>query len=353
MPSSAQRPDPPYRRIVTELRARILAGDLRPGDRMPSIRQIAQRWGVAVATATKVVATLRDEGLVEAKVGSGTVVSPRTSRPQPALPRTSRPQPVGPRAVRPQPVSSRVGGPQPVGGVPRQALDRRHVLRTAIAIADAEGLAAVSMRRLGVELGVGPMSLYRHVANKDELVTQMVDEVFGEPELPVPGPPGWRPKLELISRRQWELVRRHLWLPRAVSFTRPLLVPNMMAHTEWTLRALDGLGLPMATRIREALTLHALVITVALSMADEVEAEQETGVTLTRWWLAQRTRADELLGSGRFPLLATIAEETVSDLDGLFEYSLARHLDGFAVMVERTPAGGEDQQVGGAGVTCG
>ena len=76
-------------------------------------------------------------------------------------------------------------------------------------------------------------------------------------------------------------------------------------------------------------------------------------MTLTRWWLAQRTRADELLGSGRFPLLATIAEETVSDLDGLFEYSLARHLDGFAVMVKRTPAGGEDQQVGGAGVTCG
>ncbi len=335
MPSSAQRPDPPYRRIVTELRARILAGDLRPGDRMPSIRQIAQRWGVAVATATKVVATLRDEGLVEAKVGSGTVVSPRTSR---------RSAPAG-RPTR--------GRPQPVGGALRQALDREHMLRTAIAIADAEGLAAVSMRRLAAELGVGPMSLYRHVANKDELVTQMVDEVFGEPELPVPGPPGWRPKLELISRRQWELVRRHLWLPRAVSFTRPLLVPNMMAHTEWTLRALDGLGLPMATRIREALTLHALVITVALSMADEVEAEQETGVTLTRWWLAQRTRADELLGSGRFPLLATIAEETVSDLDGLFEYSLARHLDGFAVMVERTPAGGEDQQVGGAGVTCG
>jgi hypothetical protein len=107
----------------------------------------------------------------------------------------------------------------------------------------------------------------------------------------------------------------------------------MMAHTEWTLRALDGLGLPMTTRIREALTLHALVITVALTMADEVEAEQETGMTLTRWWLDQRTRADELLGSGRFPLLATVSEETVSDLDGLFEYSLARHLDGFAAML--------------------
>jgi DNA-binding transcriptional regulator YhcF (GntR family) len=308
MSSSAQRPDPPYRRIVAEIRARISAGDLRPGDRMPSIRQIALRWGVAVATATKVMATLRDEGLVEAKVGSGTVVSARTIQKQPS----------------PRPRQT---------GAPKPALNRKQVLRTAIAIADTEGLDAVSMRRLAAELGAGPMSLYRHVANKDELVTQMADEAFGEPELPDPGPAGWRAKLELISRRQWELCRRHLWLPRAVSFTRPLLVPNMMAHTEWTLRALDGLGLPMATRIREAITLHALVATAALSVADEVEAEQETGVTLDRWFFAQRKRADELLQSGEFPLLATVPEETVSDLDGLFEYSLARHLDGFAALL--------------------
>ncbi|MFI0420670.1 TetR/AcrR family transcriptional regulator C-terminal domain-containing protein [Spongiactinospora sp. 9N601] len=291
--------EPPYRRIVAEIRSRILTGELRPGERMPSIRQIAQRWGVAIATATRVMATLRDEGLVEAKVGSGTVVS----------------------------------GRQPRVSAPKRTLNRGHLLRTAIAIADVEGLDAVSMRRLAAELGSGPMSLYRHVATKDELVIQMVDEVFGEPELPDPGPDGWRAKLELIARLQWELSRRHLWLARAISFTRPLLVPNMMAHTEWTLRALDGLGLPMETRIREALTLHGLVITVALTVAEEAEAEQETGVTLDRWWLAQRARADELLHSGRFPQLAAIPRETVSDLDGLFEYGLTCHLDGFAARI--------------------
>ncbi|MEU8385006.1 hypothetical protein [Streptosporangium sp. NPDC048865] len=75
----------------------------------------------------------------------------------------------------------------------------------------------------------------------------------------------------------------------------------------------------MATRIREALTLPAPVISVALSMADEAEAEQETGVTLDRWWLAQRERADELLDSGRFLLLATLTGEEVPDVDELFE----------------------------------
>ncbi|NRQ31819.1 GntR family transcriptional regulator [Nonomuraea sp. NN258] len=325
MTSATQRPDPPYRRILAEFRTRILAGDLRPGDRVPSIRQIAQRWGVAVATATKVVAALRDEGLVEAKVGAGTVVAARASRQERSPDPTDPTDPAGPPTARP-------------AGAPKGSLNREHVLRAAIAIADAEGLGAVSMRRLAAELGAGPMSLYRHVTSKDELVTQMADEVFGEVELPVPGPEGWRAKLELIARRQWELSRRHLWLPRAVSFTRPLLAPNMMAHTEWTLRALDELGLPMETRIREALTLPALVHTVALSMAEEAETEQETGVTLDGWRLLQRKRADELLSTGRFPLLAMLPEETVSDLDGMFDYILARHLDGFAVMLSRDSA---------------
>ncbi|TDD71427.1 GntR family transcriptional regulator [Actinomadura darangshiensis] len=314
MSSSSQRPDPPYRRIVTEIGARILTGDLRPGDRVPSVRQIAQRWGVAIATATKVIATLREEGLIEAKVGSGSVVKAQPDRKPPGgAGSPANPPPAGPA---------------------KRVLDRKHVLSTAIAIADTEGLDALTMRRLAAELGVGPMSLYRHVANKDDLVEQMADETFRESELPAAGPEGWRAKLELISRQEWELCRRHLWLPRAVSFTRPLLVPTMLTHTEWILRALDGLGLPMATRFQEALTLHRLVITVALSMADEAEAEQETGVPLALWRLEQRKRAGDLLHSGRYPLLATIQEETTSDLDGLFEYGLARHLDGFAVLLK-------------------
>src|SRR5882757_2943366 len=114
MPSPAPRPEPPYRRIVEEIRGRILTGDLRPGDRIPSVRQVAQRWGVAVATATRAMAALRDDGLVEATVGSGTVVSRHPSRRRPAAP---------PRA-----------------SAPKQPLSRKHVLRAAMTIADVEGL---------------------------------------------------------------------------------------------------------------------------------------------------------------------------------------------------------------------
>ncbi|WP_205571484.1 GntR family transcriptional regulator [Streptomyces sp. YIM 130001] len=311
---SVQDTEPPYRVIAAEIRSRIVSGELRPGDRVPSIRAIAQRWGVAIATATKVTAALRDEGLVEAKVGAGTVVSAAAGRE---------------RASSAQRATAPGREPEP----PDQEGLRVRILRTAVELADADGLQALTMRRLAAGLDLGPMSLYRYVTGKEELLVQMADLVFGDLSLPEHGPPGWRPKLELVARQQWRLCRRHLWLPRVVSFTRPALVPNMMAHTEWTLRALDGLDLPIDVRLQETLTLHALVVTVGLSKADEAQAERNTGMTLNRWSETQRARRRELLASGRFPLLATLSDDAAPDLDVLFEYALARHLDGFAGLV--------------------
>src|SRR5690349_14654747 len=108
---------PPYRRIVAEISARVAAGTLRPGDRIPSARQITREWGVAIATATKVLATLRQEGVVRPVPGVGTVVT------------GGAPQP--PVAVRPDP--SREPAREPT---------RERIVRAAIAVADAEGLAA-------------------------------------------------------------------------------------------------------------------------------------------------------------------------------------------------------------------
>lgn len=329
--SPTQRSDPPYRTIAAEIRARIEEGKLQPGERVPSIRQISQRRGVAIATATRAISTLRDEGLVETAVGSGTVVSYRAELAQPAMATESNSESV-PGLLPPAP--GKRSSRQPADSLARAA-QRENLLRTAIAIADSEGLDAVSMRRLAVHLGVGPMSLYRHVANKNELLIYMADTVFGEVKLPLTGPVGWRAKLELIAHEHWRLCRRHLWLPQVISFTRPLLAPGIMAHTEWTMRALDGLQLSTTTQMRETLALHTLVLTVALSKAEEAEAEQDTGLSLGGWNEVHRHRTQELLNSGHFPLIASVSENVAQDLDGLFEYSLARHLDGFAALLER------------------
>src|ERR1700730_4063905 len=81
------RTDPPSVRIASEIRHRIASGQLRAGDRVPSARQITQEWGVAIATATRVLATLRQEGLVRAVPGVGTIVDAPIPAPPPRAPR--------------------------------------------------------------------------------------------------------------------------------------------------------------------------------------------------------------------------------------------------------------------------
>ncbi|HET6583911.1 MAG TPA: winged helix-turn-helix domain-containing protein, partial [Nannocystaceae bacterium] len=74
-------PDPPYARIVAEIRAQIDGGRLQPGDRLPSVREITRRWGVAIATATKVVDALRNLGVAIVRPGVGTLVATTASHP--------------------------------------------------------------------------------------------------------------------------------------------------------------------------------------------------------------------------------------------------------------------------------
>lgn len=93
---------------------------------------------------------------------------------------------------------------------PRIRLNRDRVLRTAIALADAVGIEALTMRRLGEELGVEAMSLYNHVANKEDLLHGMVDAVFGEIELPSPGD-DWKTAMRKRGVSFRNVLTRHPW----------------------------------------------------------------------------------------------------------------------------------------------
>lgn len=92
----------------------------------------------------------------------------------------------------------------------RGTLTRERVLAAAVAVADRDGLAAVTMRSLAGELGVKPMSLYHHVTNKDEILDGIVDAVFAEIELPTPGAP-WRKAMERRARSARAALGRHPW----------------------------------------------------------------------------------------------------------------------------------------------
>ncbi|GFJ78786.1 TetR/AcrR family transcriptional regulator [Phytohabitans houttuyneae] len=99
-------------------------------------------------------------------------------------------------------------------GPDQPALSRASIVRQAIAMLDAEGIEALSMRKLGARLNAGATSLYRHVATKDELIELAVDEVFGEIAIPDAGGAGWRVAAAEAARSFRATALRHTWLPR-------------------------------------------------------------------------------------------------------------------------------------------
>ncbi|MET7671136.1 TetR/AcrR family transcriptional regulator C-terminal domain-containing protein [Micromonospora luteifusca] len=307
------RPEAPYLRIVEEIRRRIVAGELRPGDQVPSARRISQEWGVAIATATKVHAALRQQGLTEARSGVGTVVA---SGPEPAgVPTTER-------ARRPR------GAGRPGG---EGELSRERIVAVAIAVADADGMAELSMRRVATELGVATMSLYRYVAGKDELLLHMIDAVLGEEKVPPRSTEGWRADLAGIARLEWRFFRRHPWLAPAMSITRPQLTPNAVAITDGVLHALDGLGLDSETQLYVHLTLFSFGRGLATAIEPEIDAQRETGLTNDEWMEFQESRLAELAAAGSPLLRMALRNDFDFDLDRLFEFGLNRLLDGLAV----------------------
>ena len=109
--------------------------------------------------------------------------------------------------------------------VPRRGtgLDRATIVRAAIAIADSDGMDAVTMRRVAERLNTGPMSLYRYVADKDALVSMMVDQVIGDsgPETAQELPPDWRDALRTVAEVIWTVCEEHPWYPEAIMVRKP------------------------------------------------------------------------------------------------------------------------------------
>jgi AcrR family transcriptional regulator len=339
--------DPPYARIAAEVRHRIETGELAPGSRVPSTREITARWGVAMATATKALAALRDQGLVRAVPGVGTVVAEGASA-APSAPARSLPPAPGRRPARTagaRTAGARTAGPGADAGAagargagaaggPAREISAR-IVAAAIEVADAEGLSGVSMRRVATEIGVATMSLYRHVADKDDLVVQMIDAVFGQWQLPADPPEGWRERLELAGRTLWSMFRRHPWLAPAMSVTRPQAAPAAIPYAEWVLAALDGHGLDLATRLTAHITLFGYVRGTAVNIELEAEAEAASGLGNDEWMDAQGPALRSIVASGNFPQLEQVfAADYDFDLDELFEFGLQRLLDGLAVLIE-------------------
>ncbi|NIH79850.1 TetR/AcrR family transcriptional regulator [Amycolatopsis viridis] len=216
----------------------------------------------------------------------------------------------------------------------RPVVTEEKIVRTAIAIADAEGLEALSMRRLAAEMGSGTTSLYRHVASKDELFELMVDTIVGEEPLPPPSD-DWRAELAQLARRQRAVLLRHPWL--AQQATRyPALGPNVIARADHQLGLVSRVtGDPtLAAMVVNTLNTHVLGA-VSAELA-ELEVQRRTGMTEDEWrdWVGGYVR--QVVESGRYPHFARrVLEAGDPDPATRFEFGLECLLTGIEAALTR------------------
>lgn len=224
---------------------------------------------------------------------------------------------------------------------PKPGLTLERIVVAAVEVADADGLAALSMRRVAAHLGVGTMSLYRYVPGKAELLDLMLDHVAG----PVDGdaadePVGWRAALDEMARGTWQLCLDHPWYPQ-VDQVRPLLGPNSIAGVDRLIRRLKPTGLPDKQLMLMVSVIDGFVTTLARSHVNALQAEQRTGVSEEEFWAAQEPVLVKMMETGRYPALAAMDEDTFSfGYEEIFEFGLKTILDGLALRVEGGTATG-------------
>jgi AcrR family transcriptional regulator len=206
---------------------------------------------------------------------------------------------------------------------PRARLSRDRVLAAAIALADAGGIESLSMRKLGVELGVEAMSLYRHVANKGDLLDGMIDGVFGEIDLPTSGT-DWRAALRRRAISAREVLSRHRWAIGLME-SRSTPGPATLRHHDTVIGTLRAAGFSVVMTAHAYSLLDSYIYGFAMQ---EPNLPFDTGEETAE--LAQKIMAQ--FASGQYPHLTELAVEHVMqpgyDYGHEFEFGLDLILDG-------------------------
>jgi AcrR family transcriptional regulator len=233
---------------------------------------------------------------------------------------------------------------------PKPGLTLPKILEAAIGLADRDGLEAVSMARVAAELGAAPMSLYRHVASKDDLLELMTDTAWGPPR-DISGDT-WRPKLAEWARNMRRAMYAHPWALRVPISGLPVY-PNSVAWFEQGLVTLADTTLTEQAKASSILLVSGYVRNEAMTGTDieaairaQAAASALGGSEPTRFasdpgavWMRQyRDLLSKLADPARFPATTRLLESGVFDApdgpDDEFNFGLDRILDGVARFIE-------------------
>ncbi|GAA2454694.1 TetR/AcrR family transcriptional regulator C-terminal domain-containing protein [Streptomyces mauvecolor] len=209
-------------------------------------------------------------------------------------------------------------------------LSRERIVRAAIQLADADGLDAVSLRKVATVLDVRPMRLYGYIAGKEELLDLMVDAVHAEIR---PVGDGWREVLRSLAETTRHAVHEHEWLADLLG-GRPQLGPHALATGEAVMAALGDVDVDAVMPVVSSV--NAYVIGAVRRETAERRAERATGMDEKRWQATLGPYLVRTFATGRFPALARVVRDAAHlDADQTFQLGLDFLLDGIEARIAR------------------
>ncbi|HEY5014928.1 MAG TPA: TetR/AcrR family transcriptional regulator, partial [Acidimicrobiia bacterium] len=203
----------------------------------------------------------------------------------------------------------------------RSRFTRAEIATVALEIADAEGLEAVSMRRIATELGAGTMTLYHYVRTKDELLALLTDAVMGEVVVPPdqPLPDDWREAISTIARRSRDGLRKHPWILDIAD--DPAIGPNSVRHFDQSMQAVASLPGTLTDKLDAMTAVDEYVFGFCIHERNDFHdsSELDGGNHMLEY-------VKELVATGDYPELAKMAEDH-DGLDSLWAQSQAHAAD--------------------------
>jgi AcrR family transcriptional regulator len=222
----------------------------------------------------------------------------------------------------------------------REPISREAIVAAAIRLLDAEGLDALSMRRIANELGTGAASLYWHVGSRDGLLDLVFDEIIGEGTIPDPVPGKWRDQIKEVAREQRAISLRHPYIVR-LSIGRIPMGPNALRYSERVLAILRSGGLPPELAVKGS---HLLISTINGFTLDETGVGDNAAEDIVAGMRQTADMARDYLSSlpsGSFPNLVALADEfSYVDRDEAFELLIDIFVDGLARLADLSEGSG-------------
>jgi AcrR family transcriptional regulator len=224
---------------------------------------------------------------------------------------------------------------------PARSVTVPQIVDAALALADADGLAALTMRAVAERVGISAMSVYTYVRGKPELLDLMVDSLYARMPRGEWRTQAWRDRVSTIAEANRMLLTRHPWMTEVAALSRPPLGPGLMAKYEHELAAFDGCGLADVD-IDAALTFVLGFVQAHCRAAhDARRATTDTAMSDADWWAANQPILERVFDPAVHPRAVRVgaaageAQGSAWSDERSWEFGLARVLDGLAALIDR------------------